>query len=365
MNVSLRIISIEPSGAGGIAHYTRFLDEAIANSGAEIELLTSSRWDYDMPNNVNIHKIFNRIRTNPVSLYLLANRLQQSSFLVHWQSASHPLMLLWVMRFIPLKKLPWVYTVHNVLPHENSEAMRTLYRKIYQRMQGLIFHNQHSQNQFERLFPNITAKKTIIPHGEYGSLGNTDLSNSLPDTPTLLFFGNIRPYKGLKHLIRAFQDVRAKIPNTKLHIAGQALEDFAPYQQQIDSLGLTQAVDHTLQYIPDEDIPSIFRNASIVVLPYEHIDQSGVLLLAMGMGKAVIATNVGGIPEVIHDGHTGILVPPRNPDALSAAILSVIENKDRLQSMGKSAREDVNKRYAWDTIAQQTIAFYQKLLDDS
>lgn len=363
MSDSLQIISIEPSGAGGIAHYTRFLDEALANEGTGIDLLTASRWNYELPSNVSIHKVFNRKRTNPFTLYFLCERLQKSAQLVHWQSASHPLMLLWLMRLIPLKKLPWIYTVHNVLPHEDSAAMMSIYQKIYHKMDGLIFHNQHSLHQFQTLFPNIPAKKTIIPHGEYGTLGSVDLSGELPQTPNVLFFGNIRPYKGLKHLIQAFPMIQQKIPQAKLYIAGQALEDFSPYQMQLETLGLTDRVTCTLDYIPDEDIPGIFRQASVVVLPYEHIDQSGVLLLAMGMGRAVVASAVGGIPEVIDDGKTGVLVEPNNPEALAEAVSTVLLDQEVLRTMGKAAARDVNTRFAWGNIAQRTLKFYHELMD--
>lgn len=358
MSGNLRIVSIEPSGAGGIAHYTRFLDQALADSGNPIDLVTATRWNYDMPCGVTIHKIFNRTHTNPLRLYLLARRLQKSAQVAHWQSASHPQLLLWLMRLIPLKKIPWVYTVHNVLPHENSQAMMDKYQKIYQHAQGLIFHNQHSQSQFQKLFPGIHAEQAIIPHGEYGTLGSVDVSNDLPDTPTILFFGNIRPYKGLKHLIAAMPIIRQRIPNAHLHIAGQPLESFEPYQRQIETLNLTEAVTCTLHYLPDESIPELFRGASLVSLPYYHIDQSGVLLLAMGMGRTVVAASVGGIPEVIQDGKTGLLVEPKNPQALADAVSSILLDQNRLRAMGQAAALDVNKRFAWDAIAQSTLEFY-------
>lgn len=363
MSDPLRIISVEPSGAGGIAHYTRFLDEALAIDGTHIDLLTANRWIYELPPNARIHKVFNRKRTNPFQLYLLSKRLQKSAQLVHWQSASHPNMLLWLMRLIPLKKLPWVYTVHNVLPHENSTSMLSLYQKIYEKMDALIFHNQHSIDQFHKLFPTIQAKKTVIPHGEYGTLGSVDLSEEYPETPTILFFGNIRPYKGLKHLIQAFPQIQEKIPNAKLHIAGQPLENFSLYQQLLEELKITDSVTCTLDYLPDEEIPTVFRDASVVVLPYEHIDQSGVLLLAMGMGRAVVASAVGGLPEVINDGKTGVLVEPKNPEALADAVSTLLSDHDALRTMGKAAAQDVNTRFAWDTIAKSTVKYYHEVLD--
>lgn len=363
MSGNLHILSIEPSGAGGIAHYTRFLDQALANACTKLDLLTATRWQYEMPPNVAIHKLFNRARTNPLRLFFLARRLRQSAQLVHWQSASHPQLLLWLMRLIPLKHLPWVYTVHNVLPHDHSPAMQPLYQKIYQHAQGLIFHNRHSQAQFQSLFPNIHAEQAVIPHGEYGILAGEDVSDDLPETPAVLFFGNIRPYKGLDILIAAMPLILQRIPNAMLHIAGQPLEDFSKYQQQIETLKITNAVTCSLHYLPDDAIPGLFRRASLVALPYYHIDQSGVLLLAAGMGRTVVATSVGGIPEVIQDGKTGLLVEPGNPNALADAIASILSDQNRLREIGKAAAHDIKQRFAWDAIADNTLNFYHHVLE--
>jgi len=367
MNENLKIISIEPSGGGGIAHYAYCLNKALCEQGTACELLTAPRWNYSLPeNHARIYKVFQRARTNPLQLFSLCRKLRGDASLVHWQSASHPKMLLWLMRFIPLKNIPWIYTVHNVLPHENNPSMIPLHRKIYRRIQGFIFHNQYSKNLYEKHYPECTALKTIISFGEFGFLNprlGTDNGSILPNTPTLLFFGNIRPYKGLKYLLQAFQIVKRTMPEARLHIVGQALEDFSPYQKMIDEFRLNDSIYLRLEYVPDDEIPNIFQSASVVVQPYEHIDQSAVLFLALALGKTVVASSVGGIPEVIQDGVNGILVPPCNVEKLAEKLLEILAAPNRIQSIGATAAQDCRDRFAWDDIAKQTLEFYQQVTE--
>ena len=362
---ALKIISIEPSGAGGIAHYTFCLNRGLSGVGVECDLLTARRWcpEFDHPQ-ARVHKVFDRLRTNPVRLYTLCKRLEASASLVHWQSASHPNLLMWLTRLAPLKRLPWVYTVHNVLPHENGPALMPLYAKIYSRMQGLIFHNRYSLEQYEKHFPAGPALKTIIPMGELGFMVKPDaIAVSPPQDPVILFFGNIRPYKGLDLLLRAFQRVTRQIPEARLEIVGQALEPFAPYQAMIDELGIRSQVNVRLEYIPDDEIPTLFRRVSVVALPYKEIDQSAVLLLALSLGKAVVAAAVGGIPEVIRPDETGILTPPDDPGAMAEALVNLLRDSARIETLGRAAAEDVRARFSWDAIAVQTEQFYRQLLE--
>ncbi len=230
-------------------------------------------------------------------------------------------------------------------------------------MEGLIYHTRFSQSEFARLFPDCKAEKTIIPLGEYGFLADSESKSTYDvSNQTILFFGNIRPYKGLDTLIQAFAIVKEAIPAARLQIVGQALEPFAPYDDLIQQFRLQSYVDKRIEYISDDEISDVFSKAAVVALPYHHIDQSAVLLLAMASGKAVVATNVGGIPEVIRDGETGVLIPPNDPRSLSAALIDLLQQPDKAKRIGQAARMDVLKNYSWDTIAEKTISFYDALL---
>ncbi|MEW6234330.1 MAG: glycosyltransferase family 4 protein [Candidatus Omnitrophota bacterium] len=359
----MKAVFIEPSGAGGIAHYTQCLAGALGAHDIPCEILTSRRWISCSPlPNAAVHKIFRGMRTNPLEFYRHALRLRRDASLIHWQCAARPAILLWIMRLFPLKRIPWIYTVHNILPHERRSSSQALFEKIYRRMDGLIFHTQHTQREFQRIFPNVAAASAVIPHGEYGFLTSETAASSPVEENALLFFGNIRPYKGLDILLNALVDVKKIIPGVKLLIAGQALEPFDRYEKIIARHGLNEVVEKRLEYIPDEEIAGLIASSAIVVLPYREIDQSGVLLLAMASGKPVVASRIGGIPEAIQDGETGVLVPPEDAKSLAQAIVNLLQNPSKRAAMGAAARQDVLDRFSWNRIAEQTIQFYETLM---
>ncbi len=356
----MTVILIEPSGAGGIAHYTGALANALGTRGAECSILTGARWQSrSLPDRVIVHRVFRGARTNPFRVWTLCRRLRRTAAAVHWQSATHPRLLLWLMKTVPLKRIPWIYTVHNVLPHESSDTAKSLYEAVYRRMDGLIFHSEYSRRTFAECFPHIQRPSMVIPHGEYGFLAS-GMETEIPDTlePVILFFGNIRPYKGLDTLIDAFAQVKQAIPGAKLIVAGQPLEPFSPYEERIQRFGLEDSVVKRLGYIPDDDIPKLFASAAAVALPYKEIDQSGVLLLALASGKAVVASRIGGIPEAVRDGETGILIPPGDTDALAKALTGLLNDPGKARALGANARQDVQSRFAWNDIADKTLAFY-------
>ncbi len=365
----MKVVFIEPAGAGGIAHYTYCLAKALAETGVECEIVTSRRWNFSpLPAKLRVYHLFRGIKTNPIQAVKLAWHLRRSNAIIHWQGVARPQVLLALMRLAPFKQVSWVYTVHNVLPHEvQTDSIRT-FEMIYQKMQGLIFHTRHSQNQFERHFSDIHCRKAIIPHGEYSFLVKKNTKSEFSPVEgkkyNLLFFGNIRPYKGLDVLLEAIVQVKENCPKVKLTIAGQPLEPFDRYQALIEANKLNQHIEIRLGYIPDGDIPELFHSANIVVLPYRDIDQSGVLLLALAMGNAVVATNVGGMAEVIKDGETGLLVSPNDVEQLTQAIIHLLKDPQKAKRLGQAGKEDVIERFSWDSIAKRTIDFYQSLSEE-
>lgn len=362
----MKVVFIEPAGAGGIAHYTYCLASALAKAGVECEIVTSRRWNFSpIPAKLHVYHLFRGIQTNPIQVIKLAWHLRRSNAIIHWQGVARPQVLLALMRLAPFKQLPWVYTVHNVFPHETKPVTIQTFEEIYKYMQGLIFHTQYSQKLFQFHFPSIHGKQVVIPHGEYGFLDNPPSERKYYSIEkkqnSLLFFGNIRPYKGLDVLLNAMAQVVEDFPQIHLTIAGQPLEPFDRYQALIEANKINQHIGLRLGYIPDEDIPDLFHSANIVVLPYRDIDQSGVLLLALAMGNAVVASNTGGMAEVIKDGETGLLVPPNDTEQLTQAIIHLLKDPQKTERLGKAGKEDVTQRFSWDSIAHQTIEFYQTL----
>jgi glycosyltransferase involved in cell wall biosynthesis len=167
------------------------------------------------------------------------------------------------------------------------------------------------------------------------------------DIPTVLFFGFVRPYKGLKYLIEAYPLVLART-DAHLLIAGEFWDDATPYLEQIKALGLEERCTVLDQYIPNEGVGDCFAAADLVVLPYVDATQSGIVQLAFGFGVPVVTTKVGGLSEAVEDGVTGLLVDPEDSHALAAAIIRYFE-----EDLGSDMRTKIQAgkdRFSWEQL---------------
>jgi glycosyltransferase involved in cell wall biosynthesis len=136
----------------------------------------------------------------------------------------------------------------------------------------------------------------------------------------ILFFGFVRQYKGVVYLLQAMPKVLRRV-DVHLLIVGEFWDNIAPYTELILELGIHHAVTVVDRYIPNEELGLYFSAADVVVLPYVDATQSAVVPLAYAFERPVITTRVGGLPDVVFDGETGILVPPGDSEALAQAIV--------------------------------------------
>jgi len=143
----------------------------------------------------------------------------------------------------------------------------------------------------------------------------------------ILFFGFVREYKGLKFLLSAMPEILEKIPVTLL-IVGEFWKDKAVYLKMIDDLDVGAHVRIMDAYVPNEEVGLYFQAADLVVQPYVSATGSGVVQLAFGFHKPVVAMAVGSLPEIVEDGKNGFVIPPSDPSAIARAVISFFrENK--------------------------------------
>jgi D-inositol-3-phosphate glycosyltransferase len=181
------------------------------------------------------------------------------------------------------------------------------------------------------------------------------------EIPVLLFLGYIKPYKGLAVLLKSLPKVKAEVGKVILLIAGEMMEPWSRYRNLIEKLGLGDDVRWSEGYVSDLVGSLCFAAADAVVLPYIQASHSGVLLTAYTYQKPVVASAVGGVPEMVEDGISGLLVHPGNPDALAKAIIEVLGNKPMADKMALRGRELISSRFNWDEIARQTEEIYLHL----
>ena len=172
--------------------------------------------------------------------------------------------------------------------------------------------------------------------------------------PVVLFFGLLRPYKGVDTLLDAWRGMTG----AELWIVGRPRMDIASLRAAAPA-----SVRFVPRFVADAELPAIFRRADVVVLPYsrtERLDFSGVLATALAFGKPTVVSDVGGFGEVAQAG-AGVLVPPDDPQALRAALRDLIDDPDERARLSAAAATAAAGPYSWDEAARQTLALYRAL----
>lgn len=272
-----------------------------------------------------------------------------------------------------------VLTVHNVniRKRDGNDGLlnRLTLRAQYGLVHHLFVHTQLMKQELQSDFGVRDAKISVIPFGINNTVPSTGLTRrqarkqlGLDDSqPALLFFGNIAPYKGLEYLVDAIEEVAETLPHARLIIAGRpkgAEGYWARIEQRIASSGLDSVVIQRIEYVPDEHIEIYFKAADVLVLPYVHVFQSGVLFLGYNFGLPVIASDVGPLREEIIDEQTGFVCKLRDSRALAAAIKRYFSSElyRKLDSRRSAIRAFAADQYSWSKVASITVGIYRSQL---
>ncbi|GAB4220351.1 MAG: glycosyltransferase [Acidobacteriota bacterium] len=247
-----------------------------------------------------------------------------------WQPFFGPAFAGVIRRFKRKLPLPTIYCCHNVYPHDRSggHARRWLEKSViryaFREVDGFLVHAESMVAEVRSFRPDASVRRIYHPlYTFYSDLaGDSEPETRSPKAavPRLLFFGKVRPYKGLDTLIAALGILNREGIQFQARIAGEFYLDAGRYRALASREGLGGRIEWWDRYIPNEEVPALFREADVVVLPYTEATQSGVVPVAYQFGVPVIATRVGGLSEVVLEGRTGLLVPPRDPAALAAAV---------------------------------------------
>jgi glycosyltransferase involved in cell wall biosynthesis len=238
-----------------------------------------------------------------------------------WWVAYWAPFYLYLLRSLRKKGIKVVILCINVFEHEQSPLRNFLTKLVLRCGDSLIVHSEKELHQILAFNPRATVKRHPLPLFDYGMKPAVARNGQLK----LLFFGFVRPYKGLDTLLRAIGLLKGR--DITLRVAGEFWHDKAEYLRLIGELGIGAKVECLDRYIPEEEMGRYFSEADLVVLPYRKSVTSGIIATAYGFGKPVLATQVGGFHEVVQDGLTGKLVPPEDPQSLANGILWFAENR--------------------------------------
>jgi glycosyltransferase involved in cell wall biosynthesis len=281
-----------------------------------------------------------------------------------WLAVQHADRLL-----LPRGGLPLVLTAHDVLPREPRAGQLAAQKRLYHAVDAVVV---HSQNGRERLMHECDLpgdKISVIPHGAFTRLA--DIATTAPalppefadaaaqGLPVVVFYGLLREYKGLDVLLEAWKLLRRAAPSdpAELWIAGMPRMDTGALHAAAREAGNVRFAE---RFIGDQESAALLQRADVVVLPYREIEQSGVLFSAMGMGKPMILSAVGGFPEVAAEG-AATLVPPGDPSALATTIARVLGAPAERERLAAGARGAAAGRYAWSAVAEAHEQLYRRL----
>lgn len=353
---------------GGIAHYTSLLCRALRKEH-DVEMISYSlqypkllfkkeQRDYTSTKFMveGTHYWINTV--NPFSWVKTARKIKKCKpnlIIIEWW---HPYFApCYVVLSRLLKKYKKLFICHNVFPHERF-MMDKFLTKITLRA-GDIFVTQSNMDaeELKSIIPD--ADYIVTPHPTYNAFKMTDLGkaearrriNMKMEEPMLLFFGFVREYKGLKYLIRALPIVKRDIPDIKLWIVGDFGNDKEEYLKLIGMSDIQDNIVIVDGYVPDDEVENYFTATDLVVLPYISATQSGIVQIAYGFEKPVIATNVGGLPDVIEGGKTGYIVEKENEQELAKAIVKFF-SLGRIDLFEKNI-QDKAEEFSWETMTSR------------
>jgi len=358
--------------------YDRSLAAALARAGAEVELITSRFIYGPVPEaegygvtELFYHRAtglpsFSRLRiplkaAEHIPGMLAARALIRSADVAHWQWVTYPPLDRHLLGRNP--KQPRVITLHYPLPDPGDARALASQRKFLSRFDAVI---SHTEGGAERLRADVgldPATVHVIPHGPFDYLTGLPDPVPLPDElaavegPVILFFGLLRPYKGIDALLEAFG--RLGETDAELWIAGMPRMPIEELQE------LAERAPGTVRFIPrfisDPEIPALMRRADVLALPYRDIEQSGVLYTGLAFRKPMILSDVGGFSEVARRHGAARLIPPADVDALTDALADLIANPEERERLSAAAAGAVEGDLGWDAIATRTLELYASL----
>ncbi|GAB4114378.1 MAG: glycosyltransferase [Candidatus Caldatribacteriota bacterium] len=260
-----------------------------------------------------------------------------------------------------------VWTVHNITNYEEKfRSMELFFSKILSRLcNKIIVHSPAAKKKVIEVYGvNRYFSIVVIPHGNYinsykNVVNKSEARNQLKmgvENLIYLYFGQIRPYKGIPKLVEAFKELNC--PQAKLLIAGKPLNNKIA-QDILKRCGENENIDTFFEFIPDDEIQTYMNAADVVVLPYRDFLTSGAVILAMSFGRPIIGPAIGSMLDVLDD-KGSIIYNPLEKDGLLKAMKKALGAD--LKRMGNHNFE-LAKQFQWDDIAKRTYDLYRNCLN--
>lgn len=363
----MRVHVVDPSAF--TRPYDHALCSALSRQGASVELITSA-FAYGEPppaDGFTVRELFYRHAVGPPASRLrLASKLAQHlPDMLRYRQTARAVDIVH-FQWLPVQRLdarllprpPVVLTAHDLLPREPRPGQERGQRRLYEAVDAVVVHSEYGRRQLLEQVGVDASKVHVIHHGAFEHLvrPGTPLPADLADVtaPVVLFFGLLRPYKGLEALLEAWR----QLDGAELWIVGHPRMALEPLRA-----AAPPGVRFVSRFVSDAELPMYFRRAQIVVLPYsrtERLDFSGVLATALAFGRPMVLSDIGGFSEVAAVG-AARLVAPDDPAALGATLAELIADESARGRLAAGARAAASGPYSWTEAAAKTLALYGRL----
>lgn len=255
---------------------------------------------------------------------------------------------------------PLLVGCHDPDPHSGEQQWRTkrLVRALMlPRADAFLVHHQAGALGFHRRHPRTHAPVYVVRLASYGFLSHHQATlAAAPAAPMVLLFGRMTPYKGLEDLFRAAPHVARAVPGVRFVVAGAPVTGYQPPPTPVLPNG--GRVETRYEYVSTADAADLFARARVAVCPYTDASQSGVVLTAYAFGCPVVVTDVGGLPEYVEDGRTGLVVPPGDSVALAATLVRCLGDPELVASMRAGVASANTSSLGWARVATELLDVY-------
>jgi D-inositol-3-phosphate glycosyltransferase len=380
---------------GGDKPYALGMAAALTSVGTQVdfigsddlsvpELLSNERVNFlnlrgDQSPDAGWTKKILRVLRYYVRLILYAATAKPKLFHILWNNKFQLLDRTFLMVYYRLLGKKVLFTAHNVNAGKrdlnDSWLNRVSLKAQYRLCDHIFVHTDGMKSEMASEFRIPESKISVIPFGINNTVPNTSLSNAEAkrqltinsNDKTLLFFGNIAPYKGLEYLIDAFYELLETDLTYRLVVVGKpkgAGSYWTETQRRLINRDIADRVVAKIEYVPDEETELYFKAADVLILPYTHVFQSGVLFLGYSFGLPAIAADVGSLREEIIEGETGFVFKPRDSSDLALKIQNYFDSDlfRNLKDRRAAIKAYANEHYSWHRVSNIITNVYSSLL---
>jgi glycosyltransferase involved in cell wall biosynthesis len=356
---------------GGISHYTTLMVEALRLDHDVLFVSFLKQYpallfpghtqvdDSEKPIRTNCERLISF--SNPVSWRRAARRIVQYApdlLIMSWVNPALSFQFRYITGYVKRRspRTRVVFWCHNVVQHERLPMNARLTRVAFKRADHFIVTCRESERNLHEMRQGSRISLAYLPALDFFSDSGASRESSRErigldaGAKVALYFGFVRAYKGLGHLLDAMPEAASRVPGLHLLIVGEFWEERGPYEDAVRRNGLVDRVTIVDRYIPNEEVAFYFNSADMVVLPYVTASGSGIVQVAYSFGKPVLTTNVGSLPEVVEDGKTGYLVEPGDPGAIAGAMVDFFES-GRGEEFSRNITE-LRGRFSWERFVE-------------